>query len=157
MRARPLDERFWEKVGQSGPTECWPWLAGKIPDGYGVIRDDAANGGNVLRAHCVAWELTHGPIPKGLCVLHHCDNPACCNPKHLYLGTKADNVFDMLTRGRGRDSGRNAHSRLTNELIPEVRHRYAEGSMTQRELAAEYNVDQSQISRIVNHHTWTHI
>jgi len=132
-------------------------LASRFIDGYGKLRDDAANGGKLLHAHRVAYELAYGSIPEGMCVLHHCDNPGCCNPEHLYLGTKADNVADMLIRGRGRNSGRNAHSKLTNELIPEVRRRYAEGGMTQRELAAEYNVDQSQISRIVNNHTWAHI
>lgn len=91
------EERFWSKVDRSGgPDSCWPWLAGRMRAGYGNFWMD----GHEKLAHRVAWELTNGPIPIGLCVLHRCDNAPCQNPIHLWLGTKADNSRDMVSKGR---------------------------------------------------------
>ena len=92
-------DRFWDKVDKSG--RCWEWLAAKNSSGYGRLNN---NGRNHL-AHRVAWILTNGPIPEGdhygtICVLHHCDNPPCVNPAHLFLGTIQDNVNDMIEKGR---------------------------------------------------------
>lgn len=84
-------DRFWAKVDRSG--DCWLWMGKRIVK-YGYF--------NHRRAHRVAWELTHGDIPKGLYVLHSCDNPPCVNPAHLRLGTQFDNMADMHDRGRGR-------------------------------------------------------
>jgi hypothetical protein len=83
---------FWEKVDRSsGAESCWPWTAGKTTGGYGQHR----NGG----CHRIAWELVNGPIPNKLCVLHACDNPPCCNPAHLFLGTRRDNALDAADKG----------------------------------------------------------
>lgn len=82
---------FWSRVDVRGPDECWPWMNAKTPNGYGTVYF----GGRMVGAHRVSWELTHGPIPDGLFVLHHCDNPPCCNPAHLFTGTHTDNVRDM--------------------------------------------------------------
>jgi len=92
---RPLEERFWEKVDVRGPDECWPWTRKHNPKGYGQFRKD-----KMVQAHRMAWELTNGPIPDGLDVLHTCDNPPCCNPHHLFLGTNDDNMRDMNSKGR---------------------------------------------------------
>jgi hypothetical protein len=88
--------RFWSKVRQDNPDSCWPWPGEKSDGGYGrfTVR------GRRYRASRLAWELAHGPIPKGLLVCHDCDNPPCCNPKHLFLGTHADNVQDRVEKGR---------------------------------------------------------
>lgn len=89
--------RFWDKVCFGQPDACWEWAgARKGSQGYGefgVNRMPAT-------AHRVAWELTHGPIPDGLFVLHRCDNPPCCNPAHLFLGTHQDNMADRDAKGR---------------------------------------------------------
>lgn len=89
-------ERFWEKVEKRGPDECWPWLAVCTIDGHGQFR----RGPRVIRAHQVSFELAKGAIPSGMLVRHTCDHPDCVNPRHLILGTIADNNRDRLERGR---------------------------------------------------------
>lgn len=112
-------ERFWPKVDRSGgPASCWPWTAGTRPDGYGVFWID----GRMVAAHRIAWELTHGPIPEGngyhgVCALHGCDTPLCCNsehPDHLFLGTHAHNMADMAAKGRATNPVAEHHRRLTH-------------------------------------------
>lgn len=90
---------FWAKVERRGPDECWPWVGARKPRGYGNVRID----GKYRLAHRVAWELATGTtIPSGCIVMHRCDNPPCCNPAHLLMGTMKDNTADM--RRKGRDS-----------------------------------------------------
>jgi len=101
----PLVDRFWGKVDRRRDDECWPWTASVTRHGYGQIMVGAYGTGSrprPLRANRVAWELTHGPIPDGLWVLHSCDNPSCCNPSHLFLGTQTENMRDAADKGRTR-------------------------------------------------------
>lgn len=91
-----LRERFWSKVDRSG--DCWMWTASRNASGYG--RFGGSNSGGSYLAHRMCWELHNGPIPDGLCVLHRCDNPACVNPAHLWLGTRDDNNKDKTAKGR---------------------------------------------------------
>lgn len=92
---KPVD-RFWENVDIRGEDECWEWRLARTSLGYG----DLQWGEHTVYAHRVAWELTNGPIPDRMCICHHCDNPPCCNPAHLFLGTQRDNVQDSITKGR---------------------------------------------------------
>src|SRR3990172_4237019 len=90
---------FWAKVNKS--DGCWTWTASKRKFGYGAFVWADSEGRIIQgRAHRFSYELHHGPIPLGICVLHKCDNPACVRPSHLFLGTRADNNFDMLSKGR---------------------------------------------------------
>jgi hypothetical protein len=96
-----LEEEFWEWVDIRGDDDCWEWKRSRFPDGYGQV--------NHTVAHRIAWEMTNGPIPEGLWVLHKCDNPPCCNPNHLFLGTVKDNVHDAMRKGRMLNEERRKH------------------------------------------------
>lgn len=96
-RRRPLSDRLWPKVDRRGPDECWPFTGSRNEHGYGLIRGED---GKLVKAHRAAYELTHGPLPAGVVLRHSCDNPPCCNPAHGVPGTQADNVADMIARGR---------------------------------------------------------
>jgi hypothetical protein len=88
---------FWSRVDRTaGESGCWLWSGSLGTGGYGLCGHQK----RVKRSHRIAWELTHGPIPDGMVVCHRCDNPPCCNPAHLFLGTLADNVRDMVAKGR---------------------------------------------------------
>lgn len=93
----PLPDRFWPRVDKSG--DCWLWTGARMKNGYGVVWL-AEPIGRMGLVHRVAWELTNGPIPDGLFACHRCDNPPCCNPDHLFLGTVRDNALDMVAKGR---------------------------------------------------------
>lgn len=88
--------RFWAKVNCKTKSECWEFLAFKDKDGYGRF----SIGGNDMSAQRAAWIVAVGPIPKGMHVLHDCDNPPCCNPAHLFLGTHTDNMSDARRKKR---------------------------------------------------------
>ena len=103
-KARPLMDRFWEKVAKT--DTCWNWMAAKHRFGYGKIM---VRKRVIEPAHRVCYREQVGPIPEGLQVLHRCDNPACVRPDHLYLGTQADNMRDMHDRGRWRYGPRNQY------------------------------------------------
>jgi len=148
---KSLEERFWGKVDKRGSNECWEWTGAKS-SGYGGIRD----GKKVVYAHRVSWELHNSPIPDGLWVLHHCDNRGCVNPGHLFLGTKADNVHDMMAKGRGiyvRGEA-NGQTKLTEKEVHEIRTLLAMGKLSRRIIGEMYGVSQQTISCINTGSAW---
>ena len=159
-RPVPIAERFWSKVAIGAPDECWPWTAARIGNRYGVIGTNS--NGNFL-AHRIAWELTHdGPVPAGLCVLHRCDNPPCCNPAHLWLGTYADNNADMARKGRhaarihpdwGLRGEEHPMAILTESQVREIRSSGASASA----FAAIYGVSKTCIKDARSGKTWRHL
>ena len=113
-----------------------------------------------MLAHRVAWELMCGPIPDGMCVLHHCDNPGCCNAKrHLFIGTKADNVHDMIAKGRKvQVRGEDAPGAKLREIdVMEIRRRYSAGGVTYKSLGREFGVAKLEVARIVRRQAWPHL
>lgn len=147
MSIYDLEERFYGKVDLCGA--CWLWTGARNSTGYGSILKE----GKTALAHRVSFEIHNGPIKDGMCILHHCDNPWCVNPEHLYEGTKADNARDMVERGRFqvKHGVTNGAAKLSDEQVAEVRRVYAAGGMTQQAVAERFDITQSYVSKIVLH------
>lgn len=151
------DERVWRHVRIGKPSECWEWtrarhLAGKWH--YGRV----GFAGREYRAHLLAWESTHGTtVPPGMVVRHTCDNPPCCNPAHLVLGTPAENTRDMIERGRAvrtqSPGERNGSAKLTVADVVQIRSDRLAGLSLSR-LAAKYGISKGHASRVVNNINW---
>jgi len=155
----PISIWFWTQVAKS--EGCWLWTGTLDYHGYGRFKLQ----GKMQLAHRYAWTLKHGPVPDGMCVLHHCDNPPCNRPDHMFLGTQLDNIADRVAkernrRGPGNTVGRpgetNPFSKLTNTQVLEIRRRYAAGE-TQTALAPEFGIAQAHVSQIVLRQRWAHI
>jgi hypothetical protein len=139
-------ERLWRRVDKSGgPDACWPFTRAVNRKGYGIV-----GGRNRGLAHRIAFEAVKGPVPDGLLVCHHCDNPPCCNPAHLFAGTIPDNALDMVAKGRAPDmrNERCGKSRLTDQQVADIRKRWAEGE-TITSLAQEHGVSGGHLSRTI--------
>jgi len=124
-------------------TGCRIWQRSKNTDGYGSV----CLAGRVYRAHRLAYEAAFGEIPEGLCVCHTCDNPACSNPAHLFLGTQADNMHDMADKGRRAGVGTgssNGRSKLTESQACQIR----SDRRKLREISAQYGVSMTVVSQI---------
>ena len=105
-----LKEAFWAHVTPGGPDGCWEWQGYRHDWGYGKL----AYRTQYYYAHRVSYELHYGPIPDGLHVCHTCDNPRCCNPAHLFVGTAKDNLSDMMMKGRGKGQFTKGQNSKTN-------------------------------------------
>jgi hypothetical protein len=152
-RRIPVVERFWPKVAITEPSECWEWQASRDALGYGYFR--VVHGDTMKRAHRVAWELTHGPIPDEMLVCHTCDNPPCVNPAHLFLGDNAANCADKVAKNRQAKTpphwGESSPgAKVSTEAVRQIRARYAAGGISQRELGEEYGIGQTHVGRIIS-------
>ena len=152
-------ERFWRKVDRRDPHECWEWQGGTKGIPYGVfLTTPAFKQRKVTIPSRYSWELHHGPVPEGMCVLHRCDNPPCVNPAHLFLGTPSDNTQDMLEKGRhpSRAGEANGWASLTEADVREMRRLYGEG-MRNADIARHMGLDPRTTHRIVRRKSWAHI
>lgn len=152
---------FWKRVNKQ-PNGCWVWTGAKDKDGYGQMYWL----GEHIKPHRAFWRYCNGPIPEGLCVCHHCDNPACVNPAHLWLGTQQENTADKVRKGRNASIAngnhgsithpekwargmRNGTSKLTdfirNELVPELWRR----GWTCRRIAVKVGVSAGTVQRVL--------
>jgi len=143
--------RFWSKVDKADDNSCWLWKGARNKKGYGMFRLWP----KMIRAHRVAYQLTHGEIQEGLLVCHTCDNPPCCNPSHLFLGTVQDNVNDKMKKGRINPcyGENNKNCKLSDMQVAEIRRRYSSGNENQTELARAFGVSNAHISDIVGYKT----
>ena len=148
---KTMVEIFKEKVIEKGTDECWEWEGSRLPSGYGTVGNV---GGKSTYAHRMAYEVYVGVIPDGYCVCHHCDNPSCVNPKHLFVGTNKDNAHDCAMKGRhkyishpGTDNGR---AKLSVGDVLAIR----ESTGTLKELAEKYGVTSENIHHIRKGNTW---
>lgn len=177
----PVDDvvgRFWAHVEKT-PT-CWLWHSEKR---YGLFYTNSQQWG----AHRFSWTLANGPIPDGLWVLHHCDNPPCVRPDHLFVGTGVDNRRDCVAKGRAssgeqhwtnthpekRATGdrnglrlhparapmgeRNAGSVVTADVVMEIRRLHEDEGISRRDLEQRFGLSKSQIGKIVTRASWRHI
>ena len=168
LSMRSID-RFWLMVDKSGgPDACWLWTAGRRPDGYGIVNWF----GKTQKAHRLSYALSTGAIPSEACVLHRCDNPPCCNPAHLWLGTRVENVADMVAKGRNAKSdshGAHLHkdrmvrgeshafAKLTEENVIEMRRLRAEAGTPFKQLARMFRVTKNTVKDAVLLRSWTHV
>jgi hypothetical protein len=184
LRGKPFHEKL-----EPGPClypelgDCLNWVMSKTNQGYG----HACFNKKVLLAHRVAWMIRHGSIPEGMCVLHKCDNPSCCNVDHLFLGTNDDNVADKVAKGRvprgdwhsarlrpetvarGDRHGsktkphlmprgeRCGNSKLNEDAVREIRRLWSTGTMTKTSIGAQFGVTQVVVGGIVRRVRWKHV
>lgn len=129
---------------------CWLWMKAKHRQGYGSIRFKNKFG----LVHRVVWEVYKGEIPEGMKVCHSCDQPACCNPDHLFLGTQKDNVYDMINKGRKKINIRKTRrNKLNYEQVQEIKALHGNG-MTRKELEKKFSVSQTCIAKILTGVSW---
>ena len=140
-------DRFWSKVAQDG--DCKVWISARNEKGYGQF---SLNGKNRV-VHRLVYKLYYGPIPKGLSVCHQCDNPSCVEISHLFLGTPKDNMQDCVRKGRISIGESNGFSKLTKEIVKEIRR--SEASHT--ELARRFNVHRQSVANVRNGKCWSHV
>lgn len=142
-----LRDRFLQKVTKA--ERCWIWSACKANNGYGktVLH------GKPLSAHVASYRLFKGDVPKGMVVMHKCDNPSCVNPEHLVLGTPKDNVDDMLQKGRQCCGESRANSQLKSWMIPEI----IRSNEKHAQIARRLGVSATAVSFARKGRTWKHI
>lgn len=153
MYPQDFIERFHSKIDKRGEDECWNWTASLAGKGYGQIKAPIGYGRVNLYAHRVAFMLTRGAVPDGLEVCHHCDNPKCCNPKHLFAGTRSANAQDMSMKMRSTWGTRSGTAKLSEDGVRKVRELLAAG-MPQKRIGEIVGVSQIQVSRIKTGKRW---
>ena len=148
-----LEGRIQASVQRGDPDECWPWMGTRDKNGYGITSRKR------IRVHRWMFEQHNGPIGPGLVICHRCDNPPCCNPAHLWVGTPEENNADKVAKNRCGNPGRgsdNHQSRLSEDSVREIRRLHAAGS-TMQTLADEFGVGITTIWYIVHRVTWNHV
>jgi len=160
---KTYSERFWKRIKTGNPDECWPWSGAHNEHGYGSVCKD----GVLRKAHRVAWELTFGKIPEGKWVLHKCDNPPCCNPNHLYIGTIVENTKDAIERKRFRSGDQhwmkkhigsaNPNTKLKEETVRLVLLEASQKLLNANQISKKFNIPRTTLRRIIDRVTWKHV
>jgi hypothetical protein len=147
-----IEEKFRSGYTKNMETGCWEWNKATAFHGYGVINWK----GKIIRVHRLSYELANGPIPDGMQVLHECDNPCCCNPDHLRLGTVADNMMDVKNRLRGTIGEKARHAKLTTEGVVEIM-KMIDSGIDIGLISEKFDVTRKSIVNVQSGHTWRHV
>lgn len=153
MYTEEFIRRFWNKVDKLGENECWPWTASLAGKGYGQIKIPLTRRNTY--SHRVAYELSHGELLGKQQACHTCDNPKCCNPKHLFAGTSHDNHVDMSNKGRSTRGSRNAMAKTDEQKVDLIFKMHKEG-WSQAKIGVVVGLHQVQVGRILNGKQWSH-
>lgn len=154
--SKTVAERILDNIEIDNDTGCWNWQGGKNQRGYGLIQSKDDDGIWKSRAvHRVSYELYNGSIPVGLLACHHCDNPSCCNPQHIYIGTQKMNMADMISKGRKNPSRGANHwkAKVSDDEIASIR----DNPDTYSSIGLQYGISASQVHRIKSRQSWKHI
>jgi hypothetical protein len=159
-------QRFYGKLEQRGPDECWPWRGTIASNSYGLFDIGPRANHRKLGAHRVAWMLAndqHVPDRSRSHMCHRCDNPRCCNPAHLFLGTASENIKDAVAKGYrpfwstgGATGIKNHRAKLTDDDVRNIRRQVAEGRK-QRDIGKDFNIPQSSVWAIAHRRGWKHV
>lgn len=148
----PFTARLWRIAVQ--PNGCWDWQGCLNQRGYGIIHQNHEE----FCTHRIAYWLYYGIDPADKCVCHSCDNRKCINPFHLWLGTRSDNTYDMVSKNRHKSTGsQNPSAKLTEIDVLNIRHQYQNSTITQTTLGKQFGVSQAAIGHIVRRQKWQHI
>lgn len=162
-------ERFWSKVDKKEEGNlCWVWRGSKSKEGYGVFYLDK----KIWVATRALYVLNYGIDPGDLYVCHKCDNPSCCNPGHLFLGTNSENLIDMRSKdrqakgethgtktkvGKYKNGSCSGRAKLCPEQVIEIRRLHKEEHISYRGLSEMYSMNKSSLHQLIKKITWAHI
>lgn len=147
-----FQQKLWSRV-QKGDG-CWNWTGAKLPLGYGYFYWKSLR----FYVHRATWEIFNkSNIPDGMIVCHKCDNPGCVRPEHLFLGTDKTNSDDKVAKGRHARGRALPRTKLTEEIVVEIRGRYLAGDVSQAQLSEKYGVSQGSIFRLLSGMCWKHV
>ena len=146
-----IADNLYENCEKDPNSGCWVWTRSRTRNGYGRVK----RGGKHIPAHRLSYTSTKGPIPLGLYVLHKCDNRACINPDHLFVGTHADNMADMSAKGRARRvyGTTNGRKKISEDDVRLIR----KDTRPLKIIAFEYGIVMSQVSEIRNRRSWWYV
>lgn len=156
-RPRNLAQLFWPNVQFGREDECWPWRGHCNDYGYGTITTPVDGKNQIIRAHRVAFVLWRGIDLEdidGFLVRHTCDNPPCCNPRHLLLGSHQDNSDDKVSRGRIPTKESHWRAVLTTDKAREIRRLAAVAGLNYQEIASVFGCSPGTVSDVVRGRTW---
>lgn len=152
-----IADRLWPKIARQAPNDCWLWQGKINAYGYGVLTGhDRGGSQKTLFAHRLAFELPNGITPNELCVLHRCDVRACCNPAHLFLGTRRENAEDRDHKGRTRRGILHSKAKLSDKQVIDLR-KLREIGLSWTMLAQHFKVSASTCRSAVGGRSWKHV